>query len=61
MDVEGAEFAILRHLIRRGVIGRVRKLYVEWHDRLLTTESTDSHCALEQDIRAQGVELIRWG
>jgi hypothetical protein len=32
MDIEGAEFAVLRHLIATGTITRIRRLYVEGRD-----------------------------
>ena len=31
LDVEGAEFVLLRHLIKRGVDERLHELWVEWH------------------------------
>jgi FkbM family methyltransferase len=61
MDVEGAEFAILRHLIQRRVINRIKRLYVEWHDRLLAIETPDSRDDLEREVRNHGVEVVRWG
>jgi FkbM family methyltransferase len=60
LDVEGAEFAILRHLIERGTIGRIRRLYIEWHERLVSTEDRATRSELERQIRAAGVEVIRW-
>jgi hypothetical protein len=31
LDVEGAEYVLLPHLIERGVMGRIGRLLVEWH------------------------------
>ncbi|HUG67816.1 MAG TPA: FkbM family methyltransferase [Pirellulaceae bacterium] len=61
MDVEGAEFAILRHLIQRGVIGRISRLYVEWHERLLATETAETRNELERQLRKFGVQAVAWG
>ena len=60
MDVEGAEFPILRRLTDRGTIRRIRRLYIEWHDWLLETESPATRDDLEQQVRRAGVEVIRW-
>ena len=32
MDIEGAEFRVLRHLIKTGAISRISAIDVEWHD-----------------------------
>jgi len=61
MDVEGAEFTILRHLIQRRVINRIKRLYVEWHVRLLANETHDSCDDLEREVGNHGVEVVRWG
>lgn len=31
MDIEGAEYTILPHLINKGVLDRINALYIEWH------------------------------
>eukprot|EP00959_Pyramimonas_sp_CCMP1952_P299689 6268368-Pyramimonas_sp.AAC.1 len=34
MDVEGAEFSILPHLIQSEVLPLLDKIYIEWHERI---------------------------
>jgi hypothetical protein len=34
MDIEGAEYEVLRRMITRGSACRIRKLYIEFHARL---------------------------
>jgi FkbM family methyltransferase len=60
MDVEGAEFAILRHLIKREVVQRIRRLYIEWHDHLVPTETGCTRRQLEQQLRCLGLEVLPW-
>ncbi len=60
MDVEGAEFAILRRLVEQGTIRRIRQLYVEWHHRQLAAESESTRDQLEGQVRDAGVDVVRW-
>ncbi len=46
MDIEGAEFPVLRHLLKDGSIALIDHLYVEFHERLLSGESATSRNAL---------------
>ena len=39
LDVEGAEYDILEHLISEGTIGKINELYVEFHDHFFNTNS----------------------
>jgi FkbM family methyltransferase len=32
MDIEGAEFVVLPHLLRTGALSLIRTLWIEWHD-----------------------------
>ncbi|TWT89256.1 FkbM family methyltransferase [Stieleria varia] len=60
MDIEGAEFPVLRHLIAEGVIDRIKLLFIEWHVRLLKSETQNSRRQLEQQLRQSGVRLLPW-
>jgi FkbM family methyltransferase len=40
MDVEGAEFPILEHLVEKGTDSRVARLLVEWHDEKMPDYAT---------------------
>jgi FkbM family methyltransferase len=39
LDVEGAEYEILNHLINTGMINKVKELYVEFHDNFFKQNS----------------------
>jgi FkbM family methyltransferase len=60
MDIEGAEFPVLRHLIREDVLSLIDVLYIEWHVRLLPDESMYSRQRLESQLREAGVKLQHW-
>jgi FkbM family methyltransferase len=57
MDIEGAEYAILRAMLADGSIGLVDVLHVEFHQRLMPAESDESTEALREQLR-QHVELV---
>ena len=42
MDIEGAEYGILRKLLNEGTINLIDILHVEFHDRLMPAESEES-------------------
>jgi FkbM family methyltransferase len=42
MDIEGAEFAVLRHLIKTDTISIIKNLWTEWHTYDLATETGES-------------------
>ena len=46
MDIEGAEFDVLRHLLEERTLRLITELYVEFHERLLLTESKITREAL---------------
>lgn len=48
MDIEGAEFAVLSHLLERGLLceGSLDKMTIEWHLRILKSEAS-RHAAEE--------------
>lgn len=60
MDIEGAEFSVLRHLLETKTIGLISTLYVETHERLMPTESAISRsqlmaeCEKHTDVRMHG-------
>lgn len=38
MDIEGAEFEVLQHLIQQQRLGRITHMYVEFHERFFISE-----------------------
>lgn len=60
LDIEGSEFAVLRHLISTGVISRISELYIEFHEWTMVNESIDTRDKLIKEIRDIGVVVHPW-
>ncbi len=59
LDIEGAEYDVLSHMIERGTIKYVKKLFVEFH--LDTIQGKKSHHdKLLSTLAACGVEINHW-
>ena len=50
MDMEGAEFSVLRKMIQEDTLRIIDHLWVEWHAEVLPTESVDTKWQLHEDI-----------
>jgi FkbM family methyltransferase len=59
MDIEGAEFKILRKMIKDGTISMFTELWVEWHDADLPDENIDTRNELISEI-SQYCKLNSW-
>lgn len=55
MDIEGAEFPVLRKLLADGTASRLSLLDVEFHHRLLDGENEASASWLRQQLEGEGV------
>lgn len=60
LDIEGSEFAVLRKLLHDGTINRISKLYVEFHERFMDNESTESTNELRLQVQKLGIEINPW-
>lgn len=60
MDIEGSEFAVLRKLIADKSINKINKMYVEFHQHLIPTESLDSRDEIIKSMRDAGVIVETW-
>jgi FkbM family methyltransferase len=60
MDIEGAEFQVLRHMIKEGTITKIKKMYVEFHERYVPAESLETERELIKTISDLGVEINTW-
>lgn len=61
LDVEGAEFEILDDLINSGVIRRIEKIFVEWHDHKLTGKKYIKwRVRLERHLERIGLKPESW-
>lgn len=50
MDIEGAEFEILRKMLKDNTIELIKEIWVEWHDVDLKQESFESRKSLSEEI-----------
>lgn len=60
MDIEGSEFAVLRHVLARGQAGRIQELYVEFHERMMPAESEATKAELIASLEGCGVRVHPW-
>lgn len=60
MDIECAEFPVLRHLLDKKSIGHIDHLYVETHERFMQDEDAMTTKRLLQDVAAAGVTVHHW-
>jgi FkbM family methyltransferase len=51
MDIEGAEYDVLSHMIKGGSLDRIDKLYVEWHWEKVPTITRVMHKKLVQNVK----------
>jgi FkbM family methyltransferase len=60
MDIEGAEFDVLRHIINDGSIAKISEIYVEFHERYMENETYESKMELFSQITNLGVKMHLW-
>jgi FkbM family methyltransferase len=60
MDIEGAEFDVLRHILNDGSITKLSEIYVEFHDRYMPKETHESKMELIRKIEELGVKINFW-
>jgi FkbM family methyltransferase len=59
MDIEGAEFPVLRKMINDCTISKIKKIWVEWHDVDMPTECFESRLQLIEDLKKY-TEVVDW-
>jgi FkbM family methyltransferase len=58
MDIEGAEYEVLKKLIKENTINLIDELYIEWHSHLLK-----SYCdtdGLIKEITNRNIKIFNW-
>lgn len=61
MDIEGAEYSVLRFLIKQGTASLIDDLFVETHERFVDKENHQTTIALLNELRDHGIEKIeKW-
>jgi FkbM family methyltransferase len=58
LDVEGAEYPILKKMIQDGTIDYINEMYVEWHQRLLKVDHNESE--LRKNIESRNIKINDW-
>lgn len=61
LDVEGAEYDILPHLLEQGIFdGWVKELFGEYHPRKLTEITSEFHNSLVEQLASKGFKMKDW-
>lgn len=60
MNVEGAEYPVLRKMLADGSLARIDRLYVRWHHMKVPSISEAEHAALVRDIERTGLKCEDW-
>jgi FkbM family methyltransferase len=60
LDIEGAEFEVVRKMLSDGSIKKIDELYVEWHTCHVESETEESEKELKEKIESFGVKLHSW-
>ncbi len=59
LDIEGAEYAVLKDMLDTGVINRVSRLMIEWHYKKVNVPE-EEHNALLEKLRDVGISIEDW-
>ena len=60
MDIEGAEYKVLRKMIEDKTISKMKEIYIEFHSYWVKTESRDTDMELIKQIENFGVKVHPW-
>lgn len=60
MDIEGAEYPVLRQMLKDGAFKLIDEIYIEFHDRFIPAESPKSNRELIKEIEQQGAIVYDW-
>lgn len=60
MDIEGAEYQVLRHLINQDTAKIMDQLFVETHERFVNDENASTTNQLLNEVRKHNVKVEKW-
>jgi len=61
MDIEGAEFKVLRELLKKdNILKTIKKMWIETHARFVKNESESTVNELFKNLRKHKIEVINW-
>lgn len=60
LDIEGAEYTVLPHMIESGSIDYIDKLFIEWHWHKVGVSKAE-HDAVVKQIKGRGIPIVeKW-
>ena len=60
MDIEGAEYDVLRHVIKEDTAKLMDAIFVEWHHSSMTNEDDNSTQEIVEQLKDVGVQVFDW-
>ena len=60
MDIEGSEFFVLRQMIEEKTICKIKDIYIEFHERFMPNESSQSRIDIINEITKLGTTVHEW-
>jgi FkbM family methyltransferase len=60
MDIEGAEYKVLRKMIQDKTISKIKEIYIEFHSYWVKTESRETETEIVKQIENLGVKVHPW-
>lgn len=60
MDVEGAEFDLVRKLLKDDTVQKINELYIEWHTQHVPGESYNSERELKDQLSKTKANVYDW-
>lgn len=58
MDVEGYEYELISHLHEKGLMGKIDKLFIEWHYKKLSDVGLEKHNEVRR--MTKGIAVEEW-
>lgn len=61
MDIEGSEYVVLQRLRDLGLLSKISRLYIEFHDHILSAHPTGNGADYWMTVlQNHGVDVVRW-
>jgi FkbM family methyltransferase len=61
LDIEGAEYQVLSHMIEEDVLDWIDELYIEWHARMINDQDLlDQEAKIRSKILESDIKLFEW-
>jgi len=60
LDIEGAEYEVLEHLLKNDIVSIIDELYIETHERFVKNQNAQTTKNLLDRVREKGVKVFKW-